>query len=200
MTVTEHKTLNTSKGIIKDRTLRGESETDICDYLKNQRVIAVKRFTIKKKYETIETNTLLLTFNMVTVPKSLKIFYTLLPTFNMVTVPKSLKIFYRIIPVGIYVPNPTKCFNCQKLGHHESNCPVDYASVCEKCGTGVFNHVESKCPNPVKCVNCGLNHLSRSNECEMWKKEKEILRIKVTRNITYLEARKVLEQQPEITY
>ena len=34
----------------------------------------------------------------------------------------------------------------------------------------------------------------------MWKKEKEILRIKVTRNITYLEARKVLEQQPEITY
>ena len=30
--------------------------------------------------------------------------------------------------------------------------------------------------------------------------EKGILRIKVTRNITYLEARKVLEQQPEITY
>ena len=181
VTVTEHKTLNTSKGIIKDRALKGESETDICDYLKNQGVIAVKRFTIKKDHETIETNTLLLTF-------------------NMVTVPKSLKIFYRIIPVDIYVPNPTRCFNCQKLGHHESNCPVDYASVCEKCGTGGFNHVESKCPNPVKCVNCGLNHLSRSNECEMWKKEKEILRIKVTRNITYLEARKVLEQQPEITY
>ena len=181
MTVTEHKTLNSSKGIIKDRTLRGESETDICDYLKNQGVIAVKRFTIKKDHETIETNTLLLTF-------------------NMVTVPKSLKIFYRIIPVDIYVPNPTRCFNCPKLGHHESNCPVDYASVCEKCGTGGFDHVESRCPNPVKCVNCGLNHLSRSNECEMWKKEKEILKIKVTKNITYLEARKEFEQQPEITY
>ena len=181
VTVTEHKTLNSSKGIIKDRTLRGESETDICDYLKNQGVIAVKRFTIKKDHETIETNTLLLTF-------------------NMVTVPKTLKIFYRIIPVDIYVPNPTRCFNCQKLGHHETNCPVDYASVCEKCGTGGFDHVESRCPNPVKCVNCGLNHLSRSNECEMWKKEKEILKIKVTKNITYLEARKEFEQQPEITY
>ena len=34
----------------------------------------------------------------------------------------------------------------------------------------------------------------------MWKKEKEDLKIKVTRNITYLEARKEFEQQPEITY
>ena len=34
----------------------------------------------------------------------------------------------------------------------------------------------------------------------MWEKEKEILKIKVTRNITYLEARKEFEQQPEITY
>ena len=72
--------------------------------------------------------------------------------------------------------------------------------VCEKCGTGGFDHVESRCPNPVKCVNCGLNHLSRSNECEMWQKEKEILKIKVTRNITYLEAIKEFKKQPEITY
>ena len=48
VTVSEHKTLNTSRGIIKDRALKGESEKDICDYLKNQGVIAVKRFTIKK--------------------------------------------------------------------------------------------------------------------------------------------------------
>ena len=36
VTVTEHKTLNTSRGIIKDRTLKGESEYAICEYLKNQ--------------------------------------------------------------------------------------------------------------------------------------------------------------------
>ena len=46
--VSEHKTLNTSKGIIKDRTLKGETEANICEYLQNQGVIAVKRFTIKK--------------------------------------------------------------------------------------------------------------------------------------------------------
>ena len=112
VTVSEHKTLNTSKGINKDRALKGESEKDICDYLKNQGVIAVKRFTIKKEFDTIETNILLLTF-------------------NSVSVPNSVKIFYRIIPVDIYVPNPLRCYNCLRFGHHESDCPADYASICE---------------------------------------------------------------------
>ena len=124
---------------------------------------------------------------------------TILLTFNTITVPKSLKIFYRIIPVTMYVPNPLRCFNCQRFEHHEGDCPVDYASVCEKCGTGGFDHLESKCPNQVKCVNCGLNHLSRSNVCEVWKKEKEIMGVKVTNNITYIEARKMVEQKPEVT-
>ena len=181
VTVSEHKTLNTSRCIIKDSALKGESEKDICDYLKNQGVIAVKRFTIKKEFDTIETNTLLLTF-------------------NSVSVPNSVKIFYRIIPVDIYVPNPLRCYNCQRFGHYESDCPADYASICEKCGEGGFTHLASACPNPVKCVNCGLDHLSRSNVYEVWKKEKEIMKVKVTRNITYIEARKMVEQTPEVTF
>ena len=100
VSVSEHKTLSTSRGIIKDRMLKGESEYAIYEYLKNQDVIAAKRFTTKKEHETIETNTILLTF-------------------NSVTVPKSLRIFYRIIAVTIYVPNPIRCFNCQRFGHHE---------------------------------------------------------------------------------
>ena len=87
-----------------------------------------------------------------------------------------------------------------RFGHHESDCPVDYCSVCEKCGTGSFDHLASACPNQVKCVNCGLNHLSRSNVCEVWKKEKEIMKVKVTRNLTYLEARKIVEHTPETTF
>ena len=110
MTVSEHHTLNTSKGIIRDRALKGESEENIKEYLKDQGVIAVKRFTIKKGNSTIETNTLLLTF-------------------NMITVPKSLRIFYRFIPVDIYIPHPLRCFNCQKFNHHENNCPEDLGSV-----------------------------------------------------------------------
>ena len=137
--------------------------------MENQGVTAVKRFTVKKGQDTINTNTILLTFDSV-VP------------------PKSLKIFYQIIPVDLYIPNPLRCFNCQKFGHHEDKCPVDPGSVCERCGMG----------NPTKCVNCGGAHLSRSNECETWKKEKEIMRLKITKNLTYLEARKQLEQKVQI--
>ena len=91
VSVTEHKTLNSSKGIIKDRALKGESEEDILDYLKPQGVTAVKRFKIKKDFSLVETNTILLTF-------------------NTATVPSNLKIFYRIIPVGLYIPNPLEMF------------------------------------------------------------------------------------------
>ena len=96
VTVTEHKTLNSCKGIIRDRMLKHETEENITEYLKTQRVTACKRFTIKKDGNLIETNTLLLTF-------------------NTTTLPKSLKYFYRIIPVEVYIPNPLRCFNCQRL-------------------------------------------------------------------------------------
>ena len=180
--VTEHTSLNSSKGIIRNPILKQETEENILDYLRPQGVTHVKRFKIKKNHEYVNTNTLLLTF-------------------NSVETPKSLKIFYQIIPVELYVPNPLRCFNCQKFGHHENNCPADDGSVCEKCGTGNHDHLTSQCKNPTKCVNCGGNHISRSSDCEVWKKEKEVMKIKVTQRLTYPEARKIYDQQkPEFSF
>ena len=45
----EHQRLNSSKGIICDRMLKGEKEDKIVDYLKEQGVTAYKRFKIKKR-------------------------------------------------------------------------------------------------------------------------------------------------------
>ena len=181
VTVTEHKTLNSCKGIIPDRMLKHETEENNTEYLNTQGVTACKRFKIKKDGNLIETNTLLLTS-------------------NTTTLPKSLKKFYRIIPVEVYIPNPLRCFNCQRFGHHENGCPGLPGSVCEKCGMGDFDHHTNACKNEAKCVNCHKNHQSKSNLCEIWKKEKEIMKIKVTQKITYLEAKKIQENQPEITF
>ena len=74
VSVSENQSLNSSKGIIRDRMLKGEKEEEIVDYLREQGVTARKRFKIKRDPETIETNTLLLTFNTVNIPKSLKNF------------------------------------------------------------------------------------------------------------------------------
>ena len=128
MKVTEHKSLNTSKGIIRNPILKAETEENILEYLKPQGVTHVKRFTIRKNHKIVNTNTLLLTF-------------------NSIETPKTLKIFYQIIPVEVYVPNPLRCFNCQRFGHHESNCPADVGSVCERCGTGNHDHLTSQCQN-----------------------------------------------------
>ena len=68
--------------------LKGESEDSIVEYLRPQGVTGCKRFKIKKG-QSVETNTLLLTF-------------------ERVNVPKSLKIFYRVVPVDVYVPNPLR--------------------------------------------------------------------------------------------
>ena len=46
--VSEHKTLNSSKGIIRDRALKGESDDNIRENLQEQGVIAAKRFKVKK--------------------------------------------------------------------------------------------------------------------------------------------------------
>ena len=179
--MTQHKTLNSSKGIIRDRNLKGESEENIKEYLENQGVTNVKRFKVKKIQGYVNTNTILLTFN------------TVVP-------PKSLKIFFQIIPVELYVPNPLRCYNCQKFGHHEDKCPVDPGSVCERCGMGDHDHHTNHCENEIKCVNCGGKHLSRSNECRVWHKEKDIMRLKVTKSLTYPEARKLYEQKPEFNF
>ena len=42
--------------------------------------------------------------------------------------------------------------------------------------------------------------MPKSNLCEIWKKEKEIIKIKVTKNITYPEARKLFEPIPKPVY
>ena len=151
--VSEHATLKSSKGIIRDRTTKHETEENIRDYLQDQGVTHVKRFTIRRNNEILPTNTLLLTF-------------------NAVEPPKSVKMFCKIIPVEMYVPNPLRCFNCQKFGHHESNFTAEQGSVCQRCGTGNNDHQAHQCKQSAKCVNCNGNHMSRSCECAVWKKKK----------------------------
>ena len=90
----------------------------------------------------------------------------------------------------VYIPNPLRCFNCQRFGHHENNCTEDPGSVCENCGADGHAHHTSQCKNPTKCINCGKGHSPKSNTCETWLKEKAIMKLKVTNNINYFKAEK----------
>ena len=107
---------------------------------------------------------------------------------------------YFRVNVEVYVPNPLRCHNCQTYGHHEDRCSK--YPICSKCGqTG--EHLESRCSNELHCVNCGEKHSADSKECRIWHKEKEILRLKFSRNISFVEARKLVQTPtpiPGISY
>ena len=98
-----HEGLNTSKGVIRNGELSLCSIMEIKNELKKQNVIDVKRITIKKQNEIIETNTYILTFNN---PKP----------------PLDIKIGYTVVKVQTYIPNPRRCHNCQKYGHLKQHC------------------------------------------------------------------------------
>ena len=172
-----HTSLNSSKGVIRCPELRNCGEKEILEGTKSQGVTGVKRFKIKRNGELKDTNTFVFTFNTPVLPKTVKVAY-----------------------FRVNVPNPLRCHNCEKYGHHEDRCSKD--PICSKCGqTG--EHLESRCSNELHCVNCGEKHSADSKQCRIWYKEKEILRLKFTRNISFVEARKLVEAPtpiPGISY
>ena len=73
--------------------------------------------------------------------------------------------------VSQFIPNPVRCYKCQKFGHTKFNCRKN--EVCTKCGQE--DHTDSQeCKNEVKCINCQGKHASNNKDCPKWKEEKEI--------------------------
>ena len=172
VTATAHRTLNSSKGVIKDyhKDLFFMSDEDILSELSDQGVTDVSRFFLKKDGQTIKTNTLFITFNTPTAPKELKIGY-----YN--------------VKVQMYVPNPLRCFNCQKFGHSKKFCKNPLA--CWKCGSE--GHDGSECTAETTCcLNCKGDHCASSKACPIWIQEKDIQRIKTERGLSYGDARRLV--------
>lgn len=178
---TPHRSLNSSRGVIRCIDLKGLSDEEIIEGLKEQGITNARRIKITKEGRRIETNTIILTF-------------------NSSIIPKTIKVGYLQVNVEIYIPNPLQCYRCFRFGHDEDNCSQPGDKTCPKCAqSGIdFSHIEL-CTNEIKCRNCGNSHSARSKECSFWKKEKEILRIKYTQNITFPEAKKIFETMSSIS-
>ena len=109
---------------------------------------------------------------------------TLILTFNTPKIPESLKVCYLNIPVSQFVPNPLRCYRCQKFGHVTSKCK--HSETCARCSeTG---HKDESCKKAFKCVNCGECHAAYNKKCSVYKKEYDIQSIRVSRNISFFEA------------
>lgn len=167
-----HGKMNMSKGVVRSRELSSCTIEEIKTELKSQGLIDIKRVSIKKNEKIIETNTYIMTFNT---PKA----------------PKEIKIGYIIEKIDLFIPNPLRCHNCQKFGHHEDAC--HNRPVCGRCSQKNPDHTTNECTNRSNCANCGEEHPAYARICDIWKKEKEIISVKQKQNISFPEARRIVD-------
>ncbi|XP_055940906.1 uncharacterized protein LOC129971304 [Argiope bruennichi] len=65
--------------------------------------------------------------------------------------------------------------------------------TCGRCSE--IGHDSKSCTSAPKCSNCKEDHPSYSRKCPRWIEEKEIQTIKVTQNIPFAEARKLVKSR-----
>ncbi|XP_077516955.1 uncharacterized protein LOC144127861 [Amblyomma americanum] len=169
VSITAHRSLNTVRGVISETDFIHLTEEEMLEGLKDQNVINVHRIKIRKEDKEIPTKHIVLTFNCSTLPESIEAGY--------------LK-----INVRHYIPNPRRCFNCQRYGHGSQSCRGH--KTCAKCASK--DHASENCEGAAfRCANCGDDHPAYSRSCQTWKNEKDIITMKTKQNITFKEARRL---------
>lgn len=167
--VTEHKSLNYTKGVLYTNSLRGVSEEEIILESKNQNVTDVKKILKKEGDELKETGLIIFTFATIDLPEYLHVGYE--------------KMYLRE-----YIPLPMKCKNCQRYGHLAKFCKND--SICHNCGS-VSHTTEDNptCQKNEMCINCkednreDTKHSANNKICPVFLKFKEIQAIKTTQKV-----------------
>ena len=122
---------------------------------------------------------------------------TIVLTFDSPKPPTSIRAAYLTLSVRPYVPNPMRCFKCQRFGHGKDRCRRS-AELCARCGKG--GHAEHQCSAAPLCTNCHGEHSASSKECPKYLEELAILRYRAEHGGTFQEARRnvVVEKPREI--
>ena len=162
---------NITKGVIFAPCLLDMEELEIVEELKSCKVVQAK--FINKGPARKKTPLIILTF-------------------DSNTLPTEIKCGYHNVRVDRYIPPPLRCFKCNGFGHTASVCKKSIS--CTKCAE---EHVRDECINrDIRCSNCNSEeHGALDRNCPVFKKEKEIINMKITHNITYFEAKKRFESQ-----
>ncbi|GFW59330.1 putative RNA-directed DNA polymerase from transposon X-element [Trichonephila clavipes] len=99
--------------------------------MKAQKVCDVRRITIRRDGQVLNTKHLILTF-------------------STPDLPQTIKMAYIRCPVRPYIPNPLRCFQCQRYGHSKNVCWGQ--PTCPRCGES--GHGNADCTKKEQCLNC----------------------------------------------
>lgn len=102
--------------------------------------------------------------------------------FNSSTLPALIEAACLSGAVLLYIPNSLRCLQCQPYGHSKTSC---HESVtCAHC-TEVDNDSKSY-ENPKHCASWQGNQATYCCSCPNLIREKEILTVKITKNLFIL--------------
>ncbi|GFU64507.1 putative RNA-directed DNA polymerase from transposon X-element [Trichonephila clavipes] len=179
VTVAPHTTLNFRAVSFHQRIFLNVSSEEIKENMQAQNVCDVRRITIRRDGQVLNTKHLILTF-------------------NTPDLPQTVKMAYIRCPVRPYIPHPLRCFQCQRFGHSKTVCRGQ--PTCSRCAE--VGHDSADCKAKERCVNCKGDHSSFSRSCPTWLLEKEITAVKNKDKISYPEARrqfleKAMRRRPE---
>ncbi|GBN80577.1 hypothetical protein AVEN_108226-1 [Araneus ventricosus] len=144
ITVSPHAFLNSSKGVITCGELLSVPTEEIVKELQGQGVSHVRRISIRRDGELLNTKHLILTF-------------------DSAKLPQNIKAGYMRLSVRTYIPNPLRCFNCQRFGHSKTSCRGTL--TCARCAE--VGHESTDCTRTEKCVNSvkiSTSHKTSSRE------------------------------------
>ena len=173
--VSAHRTLNFRKGVIRCADLADCDEDTIVEELSDQLVTAARRIYIRRDGSRLPTNSIILTF-------------------GTAVLPEKIKVGYLVVRVKPFIPNPLRCFRCQRYGHGIDKCRGKV--TCSRCSG---EHDSEACSEQPHCANCDENHPSTDRNCSKFLFEKEVQKVKFTENISYPEARRKVSNSNQVT-
>ena len=173
------------KGIIFDVPLEMTQE-EILQELKSQGVLTVTRMTKRAQASDIIEGQSSANPQRIELKSVILTFKTQLP--------QQIHLCFQIFKVKQYIPNPIRCFKCQRFGHPAQQCR--YKERCVRCG-GPHNFETCPQKESPKCVNCGGLHSAAYGGCTSAKTAQAIQKVKIENKVSYAHAAKLYTQKSE---
>lgn len=104
-------------------------------------------------------------------------------TMRCETIPEKLKIGYLMKNMRPFIPDPMRCYRCNKLGHMSMRCreKSEDEKNCINCNEPQHAEVGVKCTKPPKCANClSTEHNSAFRNCPRYVEDKKINEVMAT--------------------
>lgn len=179
--VSEHNSLNYSKGVIYSNDLRSIPEDIIQEELKPQNVGKVEKIMKKNTEGNLEETGLIIL------------------TFNSTSLPSEVAIGYERVRIRTYIPLPLRCKTCLRYGHIAKVC--QNVKLCPYCSQEFhLGESEELCTLNKNCINCkeenlDFNHSSIDKKCPIFLKEKEIQAIITQEKVSKKKATNIYNQR-----